>query len=73
MEREPLAVSLREAGRLLSVSPFTIRRRIAKGLLRSIRVGSRVLVPMSALREAIGESKFEGVDGNESQTDTRTR
>jgi excisionase family DNA binding protein len=70
---QPLSVDIREAARLLSVAPFTIRRRIAKGLLRSVRVGSRVLVPLSALREIVEESKCEEVDGSdEPQTDTRT-
>ena len=43
----PLAVSVREAARLTSLSVFTIRRYIKGGSLRAVRVGRRVLVPVA--------------------------
>lgn len=46
---QPLAVDVREAGRLLSVSPFTIRRMLRDGRLQPIHVGRRVLVPLESL------------------------
>jgi excisionase family DNA binding protein len=47
---EPLAVDIREAGRLTSLSPRTIRRYIKSGQIRATRLGRRVLVPLEALR-----------------------
>jgi excisionase family DNA binding protein len=47
---EPLAVDVREAARLTSLSARTIRRYILLGRLRVVRVGRRVLVPVESLR-----------------------
>jgi excisionase family DNA binding protein len=53
---EPLAVDLREAGRLTSLSPRTIRRHIKAGRIHAVRVGRRLLVPISALRSLINQN-----------------
>jgi excisionase family DNA binding protein len=53
---EPLAVDVREAGRLLSLSPRTIRRHIKAGRIQALRIGSRVLVPVEALMEILRQS-----------------
>jgi len=45
-----LAVDVREAARLLSVSPRTIRRMLADARLRPVRVGRRLLVNVESLR-----------------------
>lgn len=47
---EALLVEVREAGRLLSVSVFTIRRMLKDGRLQPVRIGSRVLVRSEDLR-----------------------
>lgn len=47
---DPLAVDVREAARLLSVSPYTLRRYIRCGRVPSIRLGRRVLIPVAALQ-----------------------
>lgn len=52
---EPLAVDVREAGRLLSLSPHTIRAYIRKSKLRAVRVGRRVLVPVAELERLARE------------------
>ena len=41
-ESAPQAVSVIEAARFLSVSPYTLRRQIASKAVRSIRVGRRL-------------------------------
>ena len=41
---EPLAVDIREAARLVSLSPYTIRAYVKSGRLASVRVGRRVLI-----------------------------
>ncbi len=52
---EPLAVDVREASRLTSLSVRTIRRYIANGQLRATRLGRRIILPLDALRELIGD------------------
>ena len=44
-------VSIREAARLLSISPRTIHNYIASNAIRTVRVGRRVLVPMKSVNE----------------------
>ena len=45
------AVSVREAARLLSLSPRTLHNYIASNAIRVVRVGRRVLVPMKSVNE----------------------
>lgn len=45
------AVSIREAARLLSVSPRTVQRHIGLKAIRTVRVGRRVLIPMKSVNE----------------------
>jgi excisionase family DNA binding protein len=54
---EPLAVDLREAARLTSLSVRTLRRHIRRGRLDVARVGRRVLIPMVALRQFVQGSR----------------
>lgn len=64
---EPLAVSIREAARLTSLSPRTIRRHIKSGRIRATRLGRRVLVTLDALRGAVSPKPgdFGGGDWKE--------
>lgn len=45
------AVSIREAARLLSLSPRTMHNYIALKAIRTVRVGRRVLIPMKSVIE----------------------
>jgi excisionase family DNA binding protein len=45
------AVSTREAARLLSISPCTVDKYVALKVIRTVRVGRRVLVPMKSVNE----------------------
>src|SRR5467141_1058740 len=45
------AVSVREAARLLSISPRTVQNYIGLKAIRTVRVGRRVLVPMKSVNE----------------------
>jgi len=47
----PLAVSKREAARLLGVCTRTLENYISLKFIRSVRIGRRVLVPMRSVRE----------------------
>ncbi len=53
---ERLAVDIREAARLTSLSPHTIRNYIRKGRIRAVRVGRRILVPVSSLEHLLREA-----------------
>jgi len=54
---EPLAVDLREAARLTSLSVRTLSRYVHSGRLRAVRVGRRIVVPIAALNALLGEDK----------------
>jgi excisionase family DNA binding protein len=47
----------KEVARAWSVNPETVRRLAARGLLRSVRVGSERRYPESALREYLESRK----------------
>jgi excisionase family DNA binding protein len=47
----PLAVSPAEAGRLVGIGRTTIYAAISSGQLRSLKIGTRRLVAVDALRE----------------------
>jgi excisionase family DNA binding protein len=50
---EPLAVDLREAARLTSLSMRSLRRYIKTGRIRGVRIGRRVLIPLDSLRRLL--------------------
>ena len=52
---EPLAVDIREAARLLSISSYTIRAYIRTGRIRALKCGTRVIVPMEEIRRVARE------------------
>lgn len=52
---ERLAVDIREAAAMLSVSPRTIRRQIERGRISVVRVGARIVIPLEALRLLLRE------------------
>ncbi len=52
---KPLAVGVDEAGKLLGLSPWTIRQYVARGRIRAVRIGRRVLVPMEVLEKVMVE------------------
>jgi len=55
---QPLAMGLREAARLVGVSPFTLRRQIRNGTIRSVRIGKRrLLIPFSELERLVSTGK----------------
>lgn len=61
-QAEPLTVSVEEAAKRLGVSPATIRRMLVAGLIQSVRIGKRRMVPMSELRrlaEPVPAQKME--------------
>jgi excisionase family DNA binding protein len=47
---EKLAVDIREAAQMLSVSPRTIQNYIAAKLLRARKIGRRTVIPVRVLK-----------------------
>jgi excisionase family DNA binding protein len=55
----PLSVSFAEAAKLLSVSPNTVRRHAKSGILKTVRLGRRRVVPFDALRDLLRGERGE--------------
>jgi len=51
----PRAVGIDGAAELLSLSKHTIRKYVAEGKLRSVRVGRRILIPIDTLEQVLQE------------------
>ena len=51
----PLAVSKREAARLLGVCERTVENYIGLKAIRCVRVGRRVLIPMRSLHDVVSK------------------
>src|SRR6516165_8247580 len=51
---EPLAYSVSKTAEVLGCSGNTVRRMIASGQLRSVRLCGRVVVPVLAIEELLG-------------------
>ena len=51
----PLAVSVEEAGRLLGVSRDLVYDMVARHELPAVRLGRRIVIPVRALEEVVGE------------------
>jgi excisionase family DNA binding protein len=49
------AVSVREAARLLSISPRTVDKYVALKVIRTFRIGRRVLIPMKTVDEIVSK------------------
>jgi excisionase family DNA binding protein len=52
-DMEVLAVNFKDAGRLTSLSPYTIRAYVRTGKIRATRCGKRWLIPMEELRKLV--------------------
>tara|TARA_B100000949_G_scaffold137989_1_gene121405 strand:- start:66 stop:284 length:219 start_codon:yes stop_codon:yes gene_type:complete len=52
---EPLVVSIKEAARLLSISRFTVRLYALQGLIKSVRLGKRIVIPVEEVRRVAKE------------------
>ena len=58
----PLAVSVEEAGRLLGVSRDLVYDMVARRELVAVRLGRRIVIPVRALQEMLGQTIKE-MDG----------
>jgi len=57
--------SVKEAGRYLGRSPWTIRRLIRDGVLREVRQGRRVMIDLVDMDLFIKKYKREATDGHD--------
>ena len=52
-----LAIGIKDAAMALSISPWTVRRYIAKGLIPAVRIGRRVLIEPAELEKLLARSR----------------
>lgn len=64
---ERLAVDIPEAAHVLSVSPHTIRRYVRNNSIACIRIGRRVLIPISELERLVDAAQFTASIGTTAQ------
>jgi excisionase family DNA binding protein len=57
MEAEKMLWNVKEAGAALGLSPWTIRRYISDGKLRTVRMGRRVLVEPDECRRLVEKNR----------------
>ena len=57
--------SVKEAGRYLGRSPWTIRRLIREGFLREVRQGRRVMLDIVDLEQFVEKYKREATNGHD--------
>jgi excisionase family DNA binding protein len=60
LKTSPLAVSKREAARLLGVCERTVENYIRLKAIRCVRVGKRVLIPMRSLHGVVSKGISSG-------------
>jgi excisionase family DNA binding protein len=53
MDSQRLVFDVKEAARLLSISPWTVRLYIRNGKLKPVRIGRRVLIEPSELQRLV--------------------
>jgi excisionase family DNA binding protein len=63
---------IKEAAQQLGVSPFSVRRLIASGCIRSVTIGARRLIPVEEVlrigREGAGRPRARRLQGATQQT-----
>ncbi len=47
---QPLLLGVKDAAKTLGISPFTVRSWIYRGSLKTVNIGSRVLIPATELQ-----------------------
>lgn len=72
-EAQPLVVSVRRAAQLLGVSKNFAYRACASGQIPCVRIGGRILVPISALEEflRVKRGPQENGDGSRQKDPTQ--
>jgi excisionase family DNA binding protein len=58
---DPLLATKKQAAEVLNVSQRTVHNLIARGGLRTRRIGRRVLIPIVELRRVVSEAQFATV------------
>ncbi len=67
MTDTPLLFGIREAAQKLSIGRSKLYQLIKAREIIPVRIGSRALIPMSALNEFVEKVQNGGVDGNGSR------
>lgn len=62
MDTEKLVMNVKQAAEALSISPWTVRRFIAIGKLKAVRIGRRVLLEPSELSRLVEAERDTTID-----------
>jgi excisionase family DNA binding protein len=62
---ERLLLNMREAGEALACSPWTVRRKIYRGEIPGVKVGTRLCVERVALEDFIREHRTDRLSTGE--------
>jgi excisionase family DNA binding protein len=60
-----IAVSLAEAEELISISRFTLARKIKSGSLKASRIGRRIVIPITELEKLISLGRSGDANGRQ--------
>lgn len=55
-----LAIGIKDAALALSISPWTVRKYIARGIIPCVRIGRRVLVEPAEIEALIQRNRRRG-------------
>jgi excisionase family DNA binding protein len=66
MPVEPLE-SIETTAYALGISPWTVRKRVREGLIRTVRIGRRVLIEPREIERIIDEGRKRGQDFDASE------
>ena len=56
---QSLTIGVKEAAARLGLTHWTLRKYIAQGKLRAVRIGRRVLIEPSELERLVAQGRFE--------------
>ncbi|MDE0343988.1 MAG: helix-turn-helix domain-containing protein [Deltaproteobacteria bacterium] len=61
MEMQQRAYSVAEAAQILRVSQWLVREACRRGEIRSLRLGTRVIIPRDAIEQFLAAGLDEGI------------
>jgi excisionase family DNA binding protein len=60
MSIAPLLLGIEDVALMLGISPWTVRKYVANGILPSVRIGRRVLIEPGEIQKLIEQNRRRG-------------
>jgi len=57
-----LAISIKDAALALSISPWTLRKYVSRGIIPCVRIGRRVLIEPDEIEALIQRNRSRGAE-----------